>query len=139
MARGGGQVDALGAPKSIEELQIRAGAAAAVQHPRRSAAASLARGVPEQRRDESAEAAEPEMTRFRSRGRAQQAFHAVGFSNFYGTLCRNQGVTMTGVRRLLSTFALVAAIALTLSACHKKVPPPAPAPPPPPPVAPAPP
>jgi peptidoglycan-associated lipoprotein len=46
---------------------------------------------------------------------------------------------MTGVRRLLSTFALVAAIALTASACHKKVAPPAPAPPPPPPAAPAPP
>ena len=46
---------------------------------------------------------------------------------------------MTGVRRLISTFALVAAIALTAAACHKKVPPPAPAPPPPPPAAPAPP
>jgi peptidoglycan-associated lipoprotein len=46
---------------------------------------------------------------------------------------------MTGVRRLLSTFALVAAIALTAASCHKKVPPPAPAPPPPPPAAPAPP
>jgi peptidoglycan-associated lipoprotein len=46
---------------------------------------------------------------------------------------------MTGVRRLISTFALVAAIALTASACGKKVPPPAPAPPPPPPAAPAPP
>lgn len=46
---------------------------------------------------------------------------------------------MTGVRRLVSTFALVAAIALTAAACHKKVPPPAAAPPPPPPAAPAPP
>jgi peptidoglycan-associated lipoprotein len=45
---------------------------------------------------------------------------------------------MTGVRRLVSTFTLVAAIAVT-AACHKKVPPPAPAPPPPPPAAPAPP
>jgi len=46
---------------------------------------------------------------------------------------------MTGVRRLVSTIALVAAIALTAAACHKKVPPPAPAPPPPAPAAPAPP
>jgi peptidoglycan-associated lipoprotein len=46
---------------------------------------------------------------------------------------------MTGVRRLVSTFALVAAIALSAAACHKKVPPPAPAPPPPPAAAPAPP
>ena len=46
---------------------------------------------------------------------------------------------MTGVRRFVSTTVLVAAIAMTAAACHKKVPPPAPAPPPPPAAAPAPP
>src|SRR5262245_3867506 len=45
---------------------------------------------------------------------------------------------MTSVRRLLSTFALVSAVAIAAAGCHKKTPPATPAPPPtPPPAAPA--
>jgi peptidoglycan-associated lipoprotein len=40
---------------------------------------------------------------------------------------------MTGVRRLVSTIALTAALAIAVAGCHKKVPAAAPAPPPPPP------
>jgi len=67
-----GQVEAVGAAESVEQNEVGTGSASAVEQAR----IRPARGrLSEQRRDESAEAAEPEMARFRSCGRAQQMFH----------------------------------------------------------------
>jgi hypothetical protein len=68
-----GQVEAERAAEGAEQIDVRAGAAAAVEQQRIAAAGD---GACDKRRDEGAESAEPEMSRFRLRGGAQQMFHA---------------------------------------------------------------
>ena len=67
------QIEAVGAAEATQHLEVRAGPAAAIEE---RGFARPARAVPDEGRDEGAEAAEPEVARFRYRGRAQQVFHA---------------------------------------------------------------
>ena len=57
---------------AAEQLEIRARAAAAVEQARVGASGE---GAPDERRDEPAEAAKPEMIRFGARRRAQEVVH----------------------------------------------------------------
>ena len=68
-----GEVEPVGAAEAGEQCEVGAGAAAAIEQPRVRQSGGRAL---EQRRDECAEAAEPEVTRFRPCGCAQQVFHA---------------------------------------------------------------
>ncbi len=67
-----GQVEPECGSKPAEQREIRAGAAAAIQNPW---IRTIGGGVPEEGRDERAEAAKPEMTRLGARGGAQQVLH----------------------------------------------------------------
>ena len=67
------EVEPVRASGRAEPLDVRAGPAAAVEDERRGASGC---GDFDERADEGAEAAEPEVPRFRFRGRAQQTFHA---------------------------------------------------------------
>ena len=67
-----GQVEAVGAPEPSEQLEVGAGAAPAVEDPR---ACTAVERLANRGRDERAEAAKPEMTRFGARGGAQQVVH----------------------------------------------------------------
>src|SRR5439155_10712612 len=68
-----GKVEAEGAAEASEQLEVGPRAAAAVEHERRRSALN---GGANERRDEPAEAAEPEMARLGAGRGAQQVFHA---------------------------------------------------------------
>src|SRR6185436_10601784 len=61
-----GQIEAVGAPVAVEPRNVGAGAAAAIEHPR---IAGAGEGEFNERGDEGAESAEPEVARFRRGGR----------------------------------------------------------------------
>jgi len=150
---GGAQIEAEGAAVRRQHLDVRAGTAAAVEEER---VRPPGEGRLDERRDEGAEAAEPEVTRFRDRGRAQQVFHRrdctvftrdsvvrcrrfIDSAKTFSVSCATEEYTMIRVRRLVSTLALCSALAVAAAGCHKKVAATPPAPPPPPPPATAPP
>jgi hypothetical protein len=68
----GRQIEAVGAPELFKERQVIAGAAATIED--QGADAVFGR-LTEQRRDEQSEAPKPEMSRFGTRGCAQQMLH----------------------------------------------------------------
>ena len=82
---GFGQVEAERAAERAEQFHVRAGAASAVEQERTGPSGDR---VSDERRDECAKPAEPEMTRFRDRGRAQQMIHAAHCTCRYSVLRR---------------------------------------------------
>src|SRR5207237_3401320 len=86
---GGAEIEPVRAAERAEPLEVCAGAAPAVEDERRDSARG---GGPDERGDERAKAAEPEVPRLRSRGRAQQMFHAriVSFSRLASLTLQDQ-------------------------------------------------
>jgi hypothetical protein len=70
-------VEAVGAADLIQERQVGAGAAAAVEQASHASVAGLCGRMPQERIDERTKASKPEMTRFSVRGRAQKMVHPV--------------------------------------------------------------
>ncbi len=68
----GRQVEAICPTKPVQQRQIAAGPTAAIEQ---TCVRSAGGRLSEERRDEGPKPAEPEVTRFRSRGGAQQVIH----------------------------------------------------------------